>query len=102
MKRIAAVLAAAAALSFAAPARAEDGKALFAQKCAVCHGPEGKGDSPMGKKLGVKDLTALKTTHDDVVAVLNAGKPPKMMAFKGKLTPEQIDAVATYTANGMK
>ena len=35
---------------------------LFASKCAACHGPDGKGQSAMGKKLGVKDLTASKLT----------------------------------------
>jgi mono/diheme cytochrome c family protein/plastocyanin len=28
-----------------------EGKALFAQDCAACHGPEGKGDGPAGRYL---------------------------------------------------
>ena len=32
----------------ATPALLEQGKALFAQECATCHGPAGKGDGPAG------------------------------------------------------
>lgn len=33
------------------PALMARGKALFAQTCATCHGPEGKGDGPAGASL---------------------------------------------------
>ena len=29
----------------------------YAQKCAGCHGKDGKADTSMGKKLAIKDLT---------------------------------------------
>ena len=50
-----------AALVFALfPAQAQstptDGAALFKAKCAMCHGPDGAGNTPMGKKLNVRDL----------------------------------------------
>ena len=35
----------------ASPALLEQGKALFAQECASCHGPAGKGDGPAGLSL---------------------------------------------------
>lgn len=38
-------------------ARAGDAKGLYDQSCAKCHGAEGKGDTKMGQKLGVKDYT---------------------------------------------
>jgi len=103
MTRIAAALAACLALSLAAPARAEDGGALFKQKCASCHGPDGKGQTAMGKKLGATDLTKEKDVAlDAIVKHIEDGKPPKMMAYKGKLTPEQIKAVAEYVKGGVK
>ncbi len=49
-------LAASAALS----ASAADAKATFEKDCAKCHGSDGKGDKPMGKKLGCKDYTDSK------------------------------------------
>lgn len=38
-------------------ARAGDAKALYEQSCLKCHGAEGKGDTKMGQKLGVKDYS---------------------------------------------
>ena len=38
-------------------ARAEDAKALYDQSCAKCHGADGKGDTKVGQKLGVKDYS---------------------------------------------
>ena len=36
---------------------AADGKALYEKECAKCHGPDGKGETKMGKKLGAKDYS---------------------------------------------
>lgn len=93
-------LLAALTLSIAAPALAADGAALFASKCAVCHGKDGKG-SPAGKKMGAHDLTAEKHSAAEVTKVVENGKG-KMTAFKGKLTPEEIQAVSKYVAGGLK
>ena len=41
-------------------ARAGDAKALYDQSCTKCHGADGKGDTKMGKKLGVKDYSDAK------------------------------------------
>ena len=38
-------------------ARAGDAAALYQQNCARCHGTDGKGETRIGKKLGVKDCT---------------------------------------------
>src|SRR5271165_3952550 len=41
-------------------ARAEDATALWNKSCASCHGKDGKGQTKMGKKKGVKDYTDAK------------------------------------------
>ena len=41
----------------AAPALADDAKALYEKDCVKCHGSDGKGETKMGKKLGAKDYT---------------------------------------------
>lgn len=38
-------------------AKAEEAKVLYKNQCAKCHGDDGKGDTKMGKKSGVKDYT---------------------------------------------
>jgi mono/diheme cytochrome c family protein len=104
MKRLTLAVAVCLAAALASPAHAaEDGKALFAQKCASCHGPDGKGKTPMGQKLGAKDLTKEdKEPVDEIVKDIEDGKPPKMAAYKGKLTPGQIQALAAYIKGGLK
>ena len=41
-------------------ARAGDAKETWEKDCAKCHGADGKGDTKMGKKLDIKDLTDAK------------------------------------------
>jgi mono/diheme cytochrome c family protein len=41
-------------------AHAADAKETYDKSCAKCHGKEGKGDTKMGAKLGVKDYTDAK------------------------------------------
>jgi len=40
----------------AQPASA-DAQAIWAKKCKKCHGDDGKGDTPTGRKQKVKDMT---------------------------------------------
>jgi cytochrome c553 len=50
-----------AAMTVAAlSARAEDAKTTYDNTCAKCHGADGKGDTKIGQKLGVKDFTDAK------------------------------------------
>jgi cytochrome c553 len=56
MKKIV-LLTAAALVVPAAVALAGDAKALYEKDCLKCHGPDGKGQTKMGQKLGAKDYT---------------------------------------------
>ena len=40
-----------------AQARAQDASESWEKNCRKCHGPDGKGDTKMGKKVEVKDYT---------------------------------------------
>jgi cytochrome c6 len=102
MKRLVVAL---AVLAFASVAAAADGAAIYKSKCAVCHGPDGKGQNPMGKKLGVQDLAASKMSEAEIVKIVNEGKKGEkgaMTPFKGRLTDEEIAAVAKYVKEGVK
>jgi cytochrome c553 len=45
-------------------ASAGDAKENYEKACAKCHGKEGKGDTKMGQKLGIKDYTDAKVQAD--------------------------------------
>ena len=54
-----------AAMAVAAlSAHAADAKATYEANCLKCHGAEGKGDTKIGQKLGVKDFTDAKVQAD--------------------------------------
>jgi len=63
MKKII-VMGAALLIAGAVSARAADAKEVFAKDCAKCHGKEGKGDTKMGKMLGVKDYSEPKNQEE--------------------------------------
>ena len=84
------------------PAQAQssptDGAALFKAKCAMCHGPDGAGNTPMGKKLSVRDLRSAevqKQPDADLMHVIAQGKA-KMPAFGKSLNEDQIKLLVTY------
>ncbi len=87
-------------VALAAVARADDAAALFQKKCVACHGKDGKG-SPVGQKLGVKDLTATKLSEPQLVDVITNGRA-KMTPNKGKLTEAEIASLAKYIKGGLK
>ncbi len=74
------------------------GETLFKAKCAMCHGPDGKGEVPMGKKLNARNLgsTEVQSQSDaQLTEVLTKGKN-KMPAYDGKLSKEQIAQLVAY------
>ncbi|HZQ46287.1 MAG TPA: c-type cytochrome [Verrucomicrobiae bacterium] len=46
------------------PALAGDAKENWEKTCIKCHGPDGKGQTKMGQKVGVKDFTDPKVQAD--------------------------------------
>ena len=98
MTRLAAALALVLGLSSAATA--DDTQALFAQRCAICHGKDGKG-APAGLKLGAKDLSVTKLSVPEIQKVIEGGRG-KMAAYQGKLTEAQIAGLARFVKGGLK
>jgi mono/diheme cytochrome c family protein len=78
-----------------------DGARVFAEACAMCHGPTGKPNAAMVAQMGVRDLTApdlrARITRERVIDQVRRGSDNGIMpAFGGKLSDPQIDAVADY------
>ena len=71
---------------------------VYKSKCASCHGADGKGDTPVGTKMKVKDLASddvQKQSDADLAAIIEKGKKP-MPGYEGKLTKDQIDGLVKY------
>ena len=82
----------------AAPIFAADGAAIFKAKCAACHGPDGKGETPVGKNLKVASLGSAdvqKLSDADLEKAISDGKG-KMPAFKTKLAADELKAVVAF------
>ncbi|MBI3961974.1 MAG: c-type cytochrome [Deinococcus sp.] len=80
----------AAALSSAA--------AIFAARCAACHGPGGSGG--FATDLRRPEYLAA-TTAEELAAVIATGRPGTAMpAWQGRLSPEEIAALVAYLRGG--
>lgn len=80
---------------------AADGATLFKQKCAICHGPDGRGDGPTAKALNPKprnfhDAAYMNTRPDDSLLVVIRNGKGAMPRWGGVLKDEEIDALVTY------
>jgi len=74
-----------------------DGAAIYKQRCAMCHGADGKGFSA----IKTPDMTSPKwqasLTHHEIVEVIKNGKKgTPMPPFGGKLKEDEIKAVVTF------
>ena len=87
------------ALAVALPVLAEDapdGKALYASKCAMCHGADGVAKKMAEGSANLNNPDWQKKTEAAAIEKdIHAGKG-KMPKFEGKLTEEQIKAIAAY------
>ena len=100
----------AASAAMLVSATAADVKETWAKECAKCHGPDGKGDTKMGKKIDIKDFTDAKyqaSLKDD--AMLKAikegvkdGDKTKMKGFGDALSDDEVKALVKYVRDFKK
>ena len=88
------------ALAIALPgaAAAPDGAALYKKTCTTCHGADGAGQTPMGKKMKLRDLRSVevrKQTDIELMKIISGGKE-KMPAYGKKMTTDEIQAVIAF------
>ena len=80
------------------PVHAQDAAATFKAKCAMCHGADGKGETPVGKKMGVHSFAAPEVqgaSDADLSGIIEKGKN-KMPAYAGKLSAAEIKGLVAY------
>lgn len=91
-------------LVFAGIGRAADAASNWSDKCAKCHGADGKGETKMGKKLGIGDLTDAKFqaefTDEAAAKAIKEGLKDKtgkttMKPIEG-LTDDEIKALVQH------
>ena len=76
---------------------AEDGKALFESKCAICHGKDGVAKSMAKGSSNLNDPKwQAANSAEAIEKVVTDGKGKVMKPFKEKLTADQIKAVAAH------
>jgi cytochrome c6 len=102
-KRMAAIILAANCL--AAPVFAQQaGEATYKAKCAMCHGADGMGNTPVGKSMKVRSFKSpedVKATDPELFRQTKEGIG-KMPAYAGKLTDAQIQDVVAWIRNLQK
>jgi mono/diheme cytochrome c family protein len=92
------------------PSDAPVGQRIYAQRCAVCHGPGGRGNGPAAPSLVprpvdfVRDQFKYKSTagdqpptDEDLIRVVSDGLQASAMPyFRDLLTPAEISAVVAH------
>ena len=99
-KNISRILAATALLALVGTplllAEEGEGAALYAKKCAMCHGKDGVAKKMADGSANLNDPEWQKTaTVEGIAKEIAAGKG-KMPKFQEKFSPEEINLVAEY------
>ena len=85
-------------LATGAARAADDGAALFSTSCGGCHGPNGAGDTAIGKSTGVPDLRSsqVQTQPDSRLADVIENGTSKMPGFKSTLNQDQVKMLIAH------
>lgn len=80
-------------------ARAQDAaEKTYKAKCVACHGADGKGETPAGKKLGARDFHSpdvQKEPDGDLIQIVTKGKN-KMPGYEKSLKAREIKDLVAY------
>jgi cytochrome c553 len=95
------ILLVAALVSAASLLRGADAATIWGNECAKCHGEDGKGQTKMGKKLGIADLTDAKVqanfTDEQAAKAIKEGVKDK----DGKQSMKPIEGVTDADIKGL-
>lgn len=77
-------------------AKAAKGAGIFQEQCSICHGENGKGDQTQGAPNLTDAIWLYGGTQADITYTVNNARFGVMPAWKGRLQPYTIDALAVY------
>lgn len=85
-------------LTPASRAQAKDAAPTFAAKCAMCHGKDGSGNTPMGKNMKVPNLRskAVQSKSDAELHSFIAKGKGIMPGYASQLSKEEINDLVAY------
>lgn len=73
---------------------------LYLNRCATCHGKDGRARTIKGGLRGARDLTDQvwqdSTTQTRIADIISVGKGRRMPAFARKISADEIEALAGY------
>ncbi|HUK56882.1 MAG TPA: cytochrome c [Nitrospiria bacterium] len=81
---------------------ASKGKPIYEKNCLICHGPEGRGDGPMGQSLhppapNFASPESQRKPDSEWMKVIREGHPDTAMTtWKGNLSDQQFLDVLAY------
>ena len=75
----------------ATQALAADGAELYKQKCAMCHGADGKAEGPAAKAMKVPPLAGKTLTAENVIHQIRTSEKHKSLS---QLSDEDLTAIA--------
>jgi cytochrome c6 len=78
--------------------KSSSGASIFKSKCALCHGADGSGATPLGKQLQAANLRSKdvqKRSDADMHRIIHDGQA-NMPAFADQLSNEEISQVIRY------
>jgi len=77
---------------------AENGAALFASKCAMCHGADAQGKTLMGAKMNIRSLVSpeVQKQPDAELSQMIASGKNKMPAYGSKLSKDEIAQLTAH------
>ena len=70
----------------------------YKSKCAMCHGADGKGDTPVGKKMGAHDFASPEVqgaSDAQLTETISKGKG-KMPGYEKSLSASDIKDLVAY------
>ena len=78
------------------PAGAEQGKAIYAENCAACHGEDGKGNQELGAPNLSDALWLYGSDKKDVIESIRTGRGGQMPSWAGRLDTAAIKSLTLY------